>query len=117
MLRGDPLRLEQALGNLVENALRYGSGTIRLIAAEQDTALEIHVTDERDGLPAAFAPRAFERFSRADEARSSSGAGLGLAIVRAIADAHGATVAATNLPEGGADICLRFPIDDPGAPG
>ncbi|MDX6631703.1 MAG: hypothetical protein QOH00_3949 [Gaiellales bacterium] len=117
VLRGDPLRLEQALGNLVENALRYGSGTIRLIAAEQDTALEIHVTDEGDGLPVAFAPRAFERFSRADEARSSSGAGLGLAIVRAIADAHGATVAATNLPDGGADICLRFPIDDPGVPG
>ncbi len=107
----DPLRLEQALGNLVENALRYGSGTIRLFAIEQERRFEIHVTDEGDGLPAGFAPRAFERFSRANEARSSAGAGLGLAIVKAIAEAHGGIVATENALEGGADICLSFPID------
>jgi two-component system OmpR family sensor kinase len=111
-ISGDPLRLEQALGNLVENALRYGSGTIRLFAAQQGTRLEVHVTDEGDGLPLVFAPRAFERFSRANEARSSAGAGLGLAIVKAIAEAHGATVSTAITAAGGADICLSFPSDN-----
>jgi two-component system OmpR family sensor kinase len=114
-LNGDPIRLEQALGNLVENALRHGSGTIRVFAAERDAALEIHVTDEGKGLPALFAPRAFERFSRANDARNSAGAGLGLAIVKAIAEAHGATVATVNSPQEGADICMRFPVDSHGA--
>jgi signal transduction histidine kinase len=112
LISGDPLRLEQALGNLVENALRYGAGTTRLFADAQDARLEIHVTDEGDGLPLAFAPRAFERFSRANDARHSAGAGLGLAIVKAIAEAHGATVATTNRAEGGADICLSFPSNN-----
>jgi signal transduction histidine kinase len=105
----DALRLEQALGNLLENALRYGSGTVRLFAIDQDGALEIHVTDEGDGLPDGFAPRAFERFSRANETRNSAGAGLGLAIVKAVADAHGANVGTAHAAEGGADISLCFP--------
>jgi two-component system, OmpR family, sensor kinase len=108
-LNVDALRLEQALGNLLENALRYGSGTVRLFAIDQDAALEIHVTDEGAGLPVGFAPNAFERFSRANEARNSAGAGLGLAIVKAIADAHGASVATAHTAQAGADICLRFP--------
>jgi signal transduction histidine kinase len=115
ILSGDRLRLEQALGNLIENALRYGAGTIRLFSLEQRTRLEIHVTDEGHGLPVAFAPRAFERFSRANEARISPGAGLGLAIVKAIAEAHGATVTTANTPQGGADICLSFPREPNGA--
>jgi two-component system, OmpR family, sensor kinase len=110
ILDGDPLRLEQAFANLVDNALRYGSGTIRLFAVEHGTALEIHVTDEGTGLPVSFTPRAFERFSRANEARSTSGTGLGLAIVKAIAEAHGAKVATAKAPQGGADICLCFPV-------
>ncbi|MHB8469608.1 MAG: ATP-binding protein [Gaiellaceae bacterium] len=105
----DRLRLEQALGNLVENALRHGSGTIRLFAVAHESELELHVTDEGDGLPAGFSPRAFERFSRANEARQSAGAGLGLAIVKAIAEAHGGTVATANTPASGADICLSLP--------
>jgi len=105
----DRLRLEQALGNLVENALRHGSGTIRLFAVEREQDVELHVTDEGAGIPAGFAPRAFERFSRAKEARASAGAGLGLAIVKAVAEAHGGTVATTNRPEGGADIRLVLP--------
>jgi two-component system OmpR family sensor kinase len=108
-LSGDALRLEQALGNLLENALRYGSGTVRLFAVEQDAGLEIHVTDAGAGLPFGFAAKAFDRFSRAGDARNGAGAGLGLAIVKAIADAHGANVGTAHTAEGGADICLRFP--------
>ncbi len=109
----DRIRLEQALGNLVENALRYGSGTIRLFAVQRDKSVELHVADEGRGFPVAFVPRAFERFSRASDARSSAGAGLGLAIVKAIAEAHGGTVAITKASKGGADICISLPIATP----
>ena len=110
----DRLRLGQALGNLIENALRHGAGTVRLFAVGREMSIEIHVTDEGNGMPADFAPKAFERFSRATEARSSAGAGLGLAIVKAIAEAHGGTVATANEPEG-ADIFLTLPTGEPGA--
>jgi heavy metal sensor kinase len=81
----DRLRVEQALGNLVENALRYGEGTIRLAGDTQT----LRVSDEGPGFPPGFAPRAFERFTRADDSRGTGGAGLGLAIVAAVAEAHG----------------------------
>lgn len=103
---GDRLRLEQALGNLVENALRHGAGTIRLHAGVGPDGVEIHVTDEGDGFPPGFAPAAFERFSRADPARSGAGAGLGLAIVKAVADAHGGRASVVRPGVPGADVCL-----------
>lgn len=104
----DRLRIEQAITNLVENALRHGSGTIRVFARENEGSLQIHVTDEGDEIPAGFASRAFERFSRGDEARSNAGAGLGLAIVKAIAEAHGGIVAIAKTPTGGADVYLSL---------
>jgi two-component system, OmpR family, sensor kinase len=85
----DPLRMRQALGNLVDNALRHGAGAIALSARAGGDALEITVCDEGPGFPADLAPRAFERFTRGDVARTRGGAGLGLAIVSAIAAAHG----------------------------
>jgi signal transduction histidine kinase len=65
------------------------------------------VADEGDGFPADFAPKAFERFSRADESRGSGGAGLGLAIVAAVAEAHGGSATATNGRGGGAHVSIR----------
>jgi signal transduction histidine kinase len=103
----DRRRLEQALANLVENSLRHGAGTVRLEAVEGPGALTVHVTDQGQGFPPQFLKLAFERFSRADGARA--GAGLGLAIVAAIAQAHGGTVTATNTPAGGADVALTVP--------
>jgi heavy metal sensor kinase len=85
----DPKRIEQALGNLVENALVHGAGTVTLAARRGDGRIELRVADEGPGFPDGFAERAFDRFSRADEARRRSGSGLGLAIVDAIAKAHG----------------------------
>ena len=87
----DPLRSRQALWNLVDNALRYGAGDIRLAARANGNAVEIDVSDEGPGFPADLAPHAFERFSRGDEARTRTGTGIGLAIVRVIAEAHGGT--------------------------
>ncbi len=109
----DRLRLGQALANLVENALRYGSGSVRLFAVERDSRVEVHVTDEGAGFAAAFLPRAFERFSRADESRGGGGAGLGLAIVRSIAEAHRGAAEAANRRDGGADVWLSIPSDLP----
>jgi signal transduction histidine kinase len=105
----DPARIEQALANLVENALAHGAGAIDLFAVERDHIVELHVTDAGAGFPDGFLERAFDRFSRADEARSRGGSGLGLSIVALIAQAHGGSVGAANRPEGGADVWLALP--------
>jgi len=110
LLAVDRVRLEQALANLIENALRHGNGDIRLYAVEVGNAIELHVADHGPGFPPGFLHHAFDRFSRADNARGGSGAGLGLAIVAEIAAAHGGTAAAANRPEGGADIWLSIPL-------
>jgi signal transduction histidine kinase len=109
VFNGDPGRLEQALGNLVDNALRHGGGSVELSAAECNGSVELHVCDEGPGFPPEFLPRAFERFSRPDEARSGSGAGLGLALAQAIAVAHGGSVGAANRGNRGADVWLTLP--------
>ncbi len=106
---GDPARLEQALGNLVENALDYGAGEIVLSAHAGNGRVELHVTDEGPGVAAGFLPRAFDRFSRADEARARGGTGLGLAIVSLIATAHGGEAGLANRPGGGADAWISLP--------
>ena len=104
----DRLRVEQALGNLVENALRHGGGTILLEARSADGRIELHVQDEGAGFAPDFIADAFEPFSRGDPARSSQGAGLGLAIVDVIARAHGGTAHVANV-DGGADVWLELP--------
>jgi len=110
----DPARIEQALGNLVDNAFHHGAGTITLSARIERGRVELHVTDEGAGFPATFVDRAFDRFSRADDARSSGGTGLGLAIVTLIASAHGGHARAANRPGGGADVWidLKRPLQD-----
>lgn len=105
----DPLRMEQALGNVVDNALRHGSGPIQLAASQHDGIAELRVSDEGAGFPHAFLDRAFERFTRADEARARGGTGLGLAIAAAIARAHGGQAHARNRDAGGADVRIEFP--------
>jgi heavy metal sensor kinase len=107
-LLADRLRAEQALGNLVENALRHGRGRIRLDARRLAGRIEVHVQDDGPGFPPEFLEQAFDPFSRGDTARSRAGAGLGLAIVDVIARAHGGRARAANRTEG-ADVWLEFP--------
>ena len=106
--RVDRLRLEQALGNLVDNALRHGEGEITITAATRDSTAELHVLDEGPGFPDGFGAKAFEPFSRA--APSGDGSGLGLAIVATIIRAHDGEVAAAARTGGGADVWIRLPL-------
>jgi two-component system OmpR family sensor kinase len=128
-LRADPDRLAQAIRNLINNAIDHtgeGDGTIRLQArAEADGWLAITLLDDGPGIPDAELERIFHRFHRTGASRarglraqSIGGAGLGLAIVRAIAHAHGGQVLAANRPEGGARFDLRLPgfVADPAGP-
>ncbi|HEY1451595.1 MAG TPA: HAMP domain-containing sensor histidine kinase [Solirubrobacteraceae bacterium] len=119
----DPLRIEQAIGNLLDNSLRYGEGAIELHAERHGARLAITVADRGRGFPDGFTARAFERFSRpsATHDGTSAGAGLGMAIVQSIAFAHGGTATAENRSGGGASVrlelpCLLEPARDSAAP-
>jgi two-component system, OmpR family, sensor kinase len=115
-LRGDRVRLEQALGNLIDNALRHGGGDVELSTAGANGIVELHVADHGPGMPAEFLDRAFERFTRADAARGpGGGAGLGLSIVRMIAEAHGGAAHVENRAGGGADVWVTLPAAGPPA--
>ena len=107
----DPVRLEQALGNLVDNAFIHASGAVELRASRTNGVVELHVADHGPGLPPGFADRAFDRFSRPDDAREGGGAGLGLAIVDLIARAHGGVARVAPAPSGGADVCITIPVE------
>ena len=109
-LSGDRLRLEQALGNLVDNAFRHGAGTVRLSTSAENGVVVLLVADDGAGFPTDFLPHAFERFSRPDGARSGGTAGLGLAIVAAVAEAHGGTANAAN--DRGAVVTIALPLRD-----
>ncbi len=110
VLRADRLRLDQAIGSMVDNALRYGGGPIELEAHSANGAVEIHVRDRGAGFPEDFLAQAFERFSRAPSSQRTSGSGLGLAIVQTVARAHGGAASARNRAGGGADVWLTLPL-------
>ena len=112
-LEADPLRVGQALANLVDNALTHGEGVVELVAQERDGLVELHVRDGGSGFPDDFQARAFDRFSRADEARSRGGSGLGLSIVELVARAHGGAAGLADGPSGGADVWISLPRATP----
>jgi two-component system OmpR family sensor kinase len=107
-------RLRQAVDNLIDNAARVApAGTTVHVSGQRDDngSVVIAVVDSGPGFPAEFLPYAFDRFRRADAARTKQegGTGLGLAIVKAIAEAHGGTAEVRNRAEGGADVRLILP--------
>jgi heavy metal sensor kinase len=110
-LVADRARLEQALTNLVDNALRYGASPVELSANERDGAIELHVTDAGAGFPPAFIPHAFERFTQADAGHGNEGTGLGLAIARMIAEGHDGSAHVANRAGGGADVWIAIPTE------
>ena len=114
---GDSDRIAQMLDNLITNALRHGEGTITLSAERRDEMIELHVTDEGPGFADEVMDQPFERFARGTRARSREpGSGLGLALVEALAGAHGGYAGARNRPEGGADAWIALPRGERLAP-
>jgi two-component system sensor histidine kinase MprB len=103
---GDPERLERAVSNLIENALKYGGDA----PVEVTTAAgNVSVRDHGPGIDPQDLPHVFERFYRSPDARGAPGSGLGLAIVRQVADAHDGDVEVVNAPDGGVLATLRLP--------
>jgi two-component system phosphate regulon sensor histidine kinase PhoR len=111
----DPRRLEQVLLNLLQNALAFtpAGGRITVRASQADAALHLAVQDTGAGIAAADVPHIFERFYRADQARSRPGAGLGLAIVRHLIELQGGQVAAASGLGRGTTITISLPITAP----
>ena len=105
-IQGNQQWLELALSNLVSNALRYGEGTIRVTATETRERTQLAVSDEGPGFPADFVDQAFDRFTRADTSRTTRGTGLGLALVQAVAEAHGGIASITG-PQVALDLPTR----------
>jgi two-component system OmpR family sensor kinase len=110
VVSADRLLLEQALGNMVDNAFTHGAGRVSLRAEQRNGSTELHVLDEGKGFPADFLRHAFERFSRAQKT-TADGSGLGLAIVETIAEAHGWEARAANAPGGGTDVWLALTVE------
>jgi signal transduction histidine kinase len=107
-----PDKIERVLFNLVTNALRHtpsdGSVAVRVERRERDLLLSVEDTGE--GLAAEAQSRMFDRFWRADRARTGSGAGLGLAIARGLVEAHGGRIWAENRRQGGACVSFTLPF-------
>jgi signal transduction histidine kinase len=108
LVRGNPEMLQRAMINLVENALKYTAvGTdVEVVVLSSGT---IHVLDEGAGIPQASRKEIFERFWRRDR-RRTTGAGLGLSIVKRIVESHGGTIAVDNRPTGGAVFSIQFEL-------
>jgi PAS domain S-box-containing protein len=107
----DRIRIEQIVTNLVSNSIKYASGRPIVISAARETDVAVlEVRDGGPGVPEADLSRIFERFGRAASARHYGGLGLGLYVARQIAEAHGGTIGASNLPSGGACFAVRLPL-------
>lgn len=112
---GDPIWLAQLLGNLLDNAVKYSppGGLVQLRLGAVADSVYLAVADNGSGIAVAHLPHIFGRFYRADAARSrdsaQAGAGLGLAICHWIAEAHGGTITAANVPGQGACFTVRLP--------
>jgi signal transduction histidine kinase len=108
---GRPAELERVVRNLADNAARYADRVVALAVRDSGAQTVLTVDDDGPGIAPADRDRVFDRFVRLDDARSrdGGGAGLGLAIVRAVVEAHGGVVSLAESPHGGARVELRFP--------
>jgi len=122
VVRADKIRLRQLLRALVSNAVRYTEpgGTIRIGAEVGQRSIQIRIEDTGIGIPPEHLPRIFDRFYRVDASRSreQGGSGLGLAVARSLARAHGGDISVTSRPGEGSTFLVHLPLtpDSPGRP-
>jgi two-component system sensor histidine kinase KdpD len=114
-IRLDAPLMTQVLANLLENVAKHTppNTRIRISGEVLDGAVRLSVEDNGPGLPSGDPERLFAKFQRGRDEGSAGGAGLGLAISRAIVDTHGGTINAANLPDGGASFTVTLPIGEP----
>src|SRR5450755_1080986 len=106
----DPDKLDQVLANLVDNAIRHGSGRVTVSIAATDDGIVLTVSDEGEGVAADIRNLVFRRFWRAGR---RGGTGLGLYIVKGLVEAHGGQVAVLDAPGGGASFAIALPTGTP----
>ncbi len=111
LVRADAVLLGQLLDNLLDNALKFSAGPVRLRAAAVDRTVQLEVLDRGPGIGEAELPHVFDTFFRGVHARGVRGSGLGLAVCRAIAAAHGATLSAGPRPGGGSRFVVCLPVE------
>jgi signal transduction histidine kinase len=109
LVSGDADALGRAIRALLDNAFRHGSPPVGITVTSRDGRVQLEVRDAGPGLPAGSEARVFDRFYRADPARSGEGTGIGLSIARAIAEAHGGTIRAASAEGGGAVFTIELP--------
>jgi len=110
LIKADPVLIAQLLGNLLDNALKYSSEAIDLVVSVADHTLRVSVKDRGPGIPVEQQGAIFEPYSRNDQS-GQRGAGLGLAVCRAIAAAHGGTLTVRRRNAGGSNFTLALPIE------
>lgn len=106
----DPDKLDQILGNLVENAVRHGAGTVTITIEPVEGGADVSVSDEGEGIAPELAPRVFRQFWRS---KRRGGTGLGLFIVKGLVEAHGGSIAVRRAPGGGAQFRFTLPAGTP----
>ena len=113
----DPDLFERAVGNLLDNALRFTAehGAVRVVVSKQNSDFQVTVSDNGSGIAAEHLPRVFDRFYRAESSRSSDGAGLGLALVKSIVELHGGSATIQSELNHGTKVVLRFPAASSGS--
>ncbi|WP_200955259.1 DUF4118 domain-containing protein [Pelomonas sp. Root1237] len=111
----DAVLIERVLVNLLENAAKYAAGAIRIRARTAGRHVEIDVSDAGPGFPAGLEDKLFDKFERGDRESATPGVGLGLAICKAIVEAHDGRISAHNVATGGACVRVELPLGQPPA--
>nr|WP_030173699.1 PAS domain-containing protein [Spirillospora albida] len=111
----DPDKIDQILGNLIENAVRHGAGTVTIVVepTAHEEGAAVSVRDEGEGIPPEAAQRVFRRFWRGPGGNRRGGTGLGLYIVKGLVEAHGGGIAVRRAPGGGAEFRFTVPAGAP----